>query len=181
MPRSNIHGGKHHKKGKKTRTVSEQQTSILTYAGQNQVYAYAIKRLGGSRILVECSDGKERSAIIPGRFFKKVWINPNDVLLCELSIGSNDSTCHIIHKYTLRDANVLKSQGKINFDVADNTEESSYNFESNIIDVQPQRILPDLNNLITTDDNLSDGNLSDDGLSENINDNKSTEINLDDL
>ena len=127
MPRANARGGKHHKKGKKRRDDDNQNHSTALHATNNQIYASVQKKLGGSRLLVECSDGKNRSAIIPGRFFKRVWINEGDILLCELSIGSEDG-CHILHKYSNRDANVLKSQGKIQFDIVEEKDESGYKF-----------------------------------------------------
>lgn len=124
MPRSNVTGGKHHKKGKKHKgPVNVNQDNKIEYAGVNQVYALVKKKVGGSRLLVECSDGKERSGLIPGRFFKKVWMNAGDIVLCDLNIESDDTICYINMKYTTKDANVLKSQGKISFDIAEEKEE----------------------------------------------------------
>lgn len=124
MPRSNVTGGKHHKKGKKHRgPVGTNQDSRIEYAGMNQIYGLVKKKVGGSRLHVECSDGKDRSALIPGKFFKKVWMNVGDIVLCDLNVGSDDTLCYITHKYTNRDANILKSQGKITFDVAEDKEE----------------------------------------------------------
>lgn len=121
----NTTGGKQHKKAKKHRVVPNQNSdSQVTMADTNQVYALVKKKAGGSRIIVECSDNKERSAIIPGRFFKKLWFNPGDILLCSLDIEGDDSICHIEHKYTSKDANTLKFQGKMSFDVMDDKKEN---------------------------------------------------------
>ncbi|QKF93677.1 translation initiation factor 1a [Fadolivirus algeromassiliense] len=124
MPRSNITGGKHHKKGKKHKgPVDIKQDNRIETAAMNQVYASIKKKVGGSRLLVECSDGKERSAIIPGKFFKKVWMNVGDIVLCDLNVGSDDSLCYISHKYTNKDANVLKSQGKFTFEIVEDKDD----------------------------------------------------------
>ena len=156
MPKSNVRGGKHHKKGKKKRAVDDSVDHMITYAGVGQVYAFVKRRFGGSRLDVECSDGKMRSALIPGKFFKKIWINAGDILLCELNNTNDDSMCFIIHKYTNKDAAVLKSQGKINFEVVEENEETGYNFEGEGEDedgplIEPQRIMPDLNEMYSLD------------------------------
>ena len=131
MPGSNTTGGKHHKRGKKNKGNGNVNDDTIKYAGINQVYAVVKKKLGGSRLLLECSDGIERSGIIPGKFTKKIWLNPGDILLCEFDIGDNDSQCYIIHKYFPKDANVLKTQGKITFDITENKEGSSFKFNEN--------------------------------------------------
>ena len=133
MPRSNTTGGKFHKKGKKHRGVITNTDNKIEYAGANQVYALVKKKIGGSRLVLECSDGKERSGIIPGKFFKKIWMNVGDILLCELNTGGDDSMCYINHKYTSKDATILKSQGKIEFEIVnDLPEESNYKYIEDI-------------------------------------------------
>ena len=154
MPRSNLTGGKHHKKGKKRKPNTTQNLdNRVESAGDTQVYALVKSKPGGSRLRVECSDGKERSASIPGKFFKKLWMNVGDIILCDLNVGSDDSLCYVVHKYTNKDASVLKSQGKISFDILEDKEENnSFKFvEKNTIPEQ-KRVL-DLNNI---DDSISD-------------------------
>jgi len=122
MPKSNLTGGKHHKKAKKHRNTVEHETR-LEYAGVNQIYASVKKRLGGSRLLVICSDGKERSATIPGKFRRKTWMNAGDIILCNLGIDCNDTCCFIIYKYSNKEASLLKSQGKIDFEIIQDKED----------------------------------------------------------
>lgn len=125
MPGSNTTGGKRHKKKKKHIPMDDiKMDARIETAGVDQIYATVKRKAGGSRIIVDCSDSIERSAIIPGKFFKKIWLNPGDILLCGLNVGGNDSICYIIHKYTNREANVLKSLGKITFDILEEKEES---------------------------------------------------------
>jgi translation initiation factor 1A len=159
MPRSNLTGGKHHKRGKKKRTLpATASNNKVELAGENQVYALVKAKMGGTRLRVECSDGKERSASIPGKFFKKVWMNAGDIILCDLNVGSDDSFCYIVHKYTPKDANMLKSQGHITFDVLEDKEENnSFKFvDTNNLVPEQKRVL-DLNNIDNSiDDSFDD-------------------------
>lgn len=125
----NTTGGKQHKKAKKHRVVPNQTADHqVILADENQVYAIVKKKIGGSRVWVECSDNKERSALIPGRFFKKLWFNPGDIILCSLE-PTDDSSCQIEHKYTPKDASTLKAQGKMSFDVIHNEQQENKGFK----------------------------------------------------
>lgn len=144
MPGANIRGGKKYKRAKKHKDNNEDQDHFkLEYASEGQIYALAKKKLGGKRIEVECSDQKIRSAIIPGKLWRKVWINPGDVLLCDLETIGNDNNCYIIQKYDNKSIHALKSQRKINFDVETN-EEADCKFDDPALadeEVEPQRNL----------------------------------------
>lgn len=114
MKKSNQTGGKNHKKYKKNTTVEVEYKLLL--ADKCQVYAIVQKKLGGTRVSVLCSDDKIRSAIIPGKFYKKVYVNENDIVLCDLNIGGDDKQCYITHKYYPKDASKLKHLGHITFE-----------------------------------------------------------------
>ena len=177
MPRSNLTGGKHHKKGKKKRPdnnpVSDNRVEL---AGESQVYALVKAKCGGNRLNVECSDGKVRSASIPGKFFKKVWMNAGDIILCDLNIGSDDSLCYIVHKYTSKDASMLKSQGKITFEVLEDKEENnSFKFvEKNTVPAQKRNL--DLDNI---DDSL-ESSVDDNDVKDDVKDDVKNDDNDDD-
>jgi translation initiation factor 1A len=113
MPK-NLRGGKGHKKGKNN-TNTEQQIKVV-YAEEDQVYAMVKNKLGGKRLAVECSDGKDRIALIPGRFRKRVWMNPGDVILCSVESIGNDSICYIDRKYKNYEIGVLRNKGYIHFE-----------------------------------------------------------------
>jgi initiation factor 1A len=114
MKKSNQTGGKNHKKYKKNNTVEVEHKLLL--ADQYQVYAIVQKKLGGTRVSVLCSDDIIRSAIIPGKFYKKVYMNENDIVLCDLNKGGDDKQCYITHKYYPKDATKLKHLGHITFE-----------------------------------------------------------------
>ncbi len=116
MHKSNQTGGKSHKRYKKHRVVDDTIKTELLLCKKNQVYAVVKSKSGGSRLSVMCSDNIIRSAIIPGKFYKKIWFNEYDLLICELNIGGNDNQCYITHKYTIKDAVRLKNLGHVTFD-----------------------------------------------------------------
>jgi initiation factor 1A len=118
----NIRGGNKHKKTKNCKPL-EPKKGPLVYADVNQVYSIIVKKAGGNRLIVDCSDGKTRSAIISGKFFKRVWLNKNDVVLCETVTTGVDDVCTVIHKYSNDDANQLKNEGLIDFNCSNNNEE----------------------------------------------------------
>jgi initiation factor 1A len=148
MPK-NLTGGKYHKR-KKNKPVQTDVQDKITFASSNQVYAIVKKKFGGSRLDVDCSDGIPRSALIPGKFFKREWMSPGDILLCELD-PTKDASCYIMHKYTPKNANTLRSLGKINFEMKEEKEEPGFTFVEEI-KIQPQRELPDIDDI----DNMED-------------------------
>ena len=117
MPR-NKKGGKGHKKKKNTRESTLHNRPMI-YAEKNQAYAQITQNMGGSRLQVKCSDGKKRSAIIPGRLRKRLWMRKDDIILCELGSMGNDKECHILHKYNNKEIGILQSKGFIDFEIVE--------------------------------------------------------------
>jgi translation initiation factor 1A len=113
MKKSNQTGGKSHKKFKKSQPVQPKQDLLL--AKPDQIYALVKNKQGGTRLSVLCSDNKMRSAIIKGNMYKKVWINQQDVLLCDL-FDDQPETCYVLHKYSLNEARQLKKLKEIPFE-----------------------------------------------------------------
>ena len=124
MPK-NITGGSHHKHQKNRRDQGDQVDTRLEYANNKQVYAVVKKKPGGSRLVVQCSDDRERSAVIPGKFFKKVWMNVGDIVLCNLNPGSDDTECFIVYKYNKKEAKSLRDQGRIQFELQEESEDQA--------------------------------------------------------
>ena len=64
---------------------------------------------------INCSDGRQRQARIPGKWHKRVWINKDDVLLVGYSSDlTNNDKVEILHKYDEREIRQLKNK-KIRF------------------------------------------------------------------
>ena len=133
MPKNNK-GGKKFKRGKKGVVRDSDNTKNTRFANseEGEIYCQVKKRVGGSRLEVECSDGKIRSAIIPGKFRKRVWMNIGDVLLATIEDTDTNSTCYIEHKYKSTDIAVLRSKNLINFESGSNVKEETYAFQSEL-------------------------------------------------
>ena len=39
------------------------------------------QRLGGNKMMISCTDGKERNCRVPGRLKRKLWLRPGDVVI----------------------------------------------------------------------------------------------------
>jgi translation initiation factor 1A len=115
----NNKGGKNYKKIAK-KDLSNVKLDEPLATEEFHRYAQVEKKLGGSRILVNCSDNIKRQGIIRGKMYKKVWMNPGDILLVEINPELNQShkspECYIIHKYSEFAIQNLKTQGEIDFE-----------------------------------------------------------------
>ena len=115
----NFKGGKNYKKGKKGKgKTSGKKTETPLADSPGLFYAQVKSKLGGDRLDVECSDGNSRQAIIPGSFYKKVWINKNDIILVQLN-ELNTKEAFILYKYDPNEAHSLKTQGHLKFNLGD--------------------------------------------------------------
>jgi len=123
MPgKSNIKGGKKHKRAKKTTTTDN--THFPT-AEEGQLYAEVIKKLGGLWLSVLCSDDVVRQAFIRGALRKTIWIHPADILLVSCrDFAANDNKCDIIYKYTTGQAKQLSASGAIKFEIKETENDS---------------------------------------------------------
>lgn len=55
--------------------------SDLRMPEEDEVFATVMSMLGANRVKVRCADGVERTARIPGKMRKRVWIREDDVVL----------------------------------------------------------------------------------------------------
>ncbi|MFH1506691.1 MAG: translation initiation factor eIF-1A [archaeon] len=79
----------------------------------NQTLGILEKRLGASRCLVRCLDGKTRNCRIPGRLKRRLWVRENDVVLVEPWEFGGDEKGDIIFKYRPTQVHWLKKQGHL--------------------------------------------------------------------
>jgi len=70
-----------------------------------QFIGKVMQRLGGNRMDVKCTDGKNRNCRVPGRFKRSMWLRVNDIVLVEPWPDNNDKADVIFH---------YKSQGMLN-------------------------------------------------------------------
>ena len=70
------------------------------------------QRLGASRMMIKCFDGKSRNCKVPGRLRKKLWLREGDYVLVEPWEFDNEKG-HIIYKYRNNEIEWLKRNGYI--------------------------------------------------------------------
>src|SRR3989344_6013349 len=65
---------------KQSQEQPQEEVRVPTPRGR-QVLGLVDQRVGGSRMIVRCLDGKSRNCRIPGRLKRKLWIRENDIVL----------------------------------------------------------------------------------------------------
>ena len=78
-----------------------------------QVLGLLDQRVGGSRSLVRCLDGKTRNCRIPGRLKRRLWVRPGDIVLVEPWELNQDDRGDIIYKYSKAQVNLLRRKGML--------------------------------------------------------------------
>jgi len=79
----------------------------------DEVFATVTDMLGANRVSVRCADGVERTARIPGKMQKRVWIREDDVVLVD-PWDWQDEKADITYRYEKQDAEQLREEGHIN-------------------------------------------------------------------
>ena len=139
----NTRGGNKHKKQASSNTVKNNK---IKYKDDKEwkdfdygqiLYGKVIRRLGGSPpyILVLCEDKKERKCVVRGKFNKKIWMQPEDIVLITYDIDSTDkdSKGEILHKYQPQDMDTLKKNGGFNPNHLKTKEELEDDLSSDIV------------------------------------------------
>ncbi|MEM3113434.1 MAG: translation initiation factor eIF-1A [Candidatus Pacearchaeota archaeon] len=85
----------------------------VRFPRNNQILGLIEQRVGGSRMLVKCADGKTRNCRVPGRLKRALWLREGDYVIVEPWEFDNDKG-DIVFKYNLNDIPVLKSKGMLN-------------------------------------------------------------------
>jgi translation initiation factor 1A len=78
----------------------------------DEVFAEVTDMLGANRVQVRCADGKERTARIPGRMQKRIWIREDDVVLVE-PWDWQDDKADVTWRYEKSEADQLREEGHI--------------------------------------------------------------------
>lgn len=78
---------------------------------QGEIFGVVKELLGGSRLRVECADGKERLCRIPGRIRMKIWMRPDDIVLVKPWSVESDEKGDIVYRYTRPQVEALRRNG----------------------------------------------------------------------
>ncbi len=84
----------------------------LRMPGDDEVFATVTEMLGANRVEVRCADGVERTARIPGRMQKRVWIREDDVVLVD-PWDWQDEKADVVWRYERSEADQLREEDHI--------------------------------------------------------------------
>ncbi len=84
--------------------------SNLRLPDDDEVLGIVESMLGANRLKVRCMDGETRTARIPGRMKKRVWINEGDVVLVE-PWDWQDEKADVKWRYDSQEADQLEREG----------------------------------------------------------------------
>jgi translation initiation factor 1A len=101
-------------KKKQPEMTPEEQAEFLSRTPVpkgREVFGIVEQRVGGSRMLVRCMDGKTRNCRIPGRLKKRLWVREGDLVIVEPWEFSGDDKGDVILKYRKTQIDYLKQKG----------------------------------------------------------------------
>ncbi|QDX40103.1 translation initiation factor eIF-1A [Salarchaeum sp. JOR-1] len=84
----------------------------LRMPDEDEVFAEVTDMLGANRVNVRCADGTERTARIPGRMQKRIWIREGDIVLVE-PWDWQDEKADVTWRYEKADAEQLREEGHL--------------------------------------------------------------------
>jgi translation initiation factor 1A len=84
----------------------------LRMPDDDEVFAVVTEMLGANRVKVRCMDGVERTARIPGKMQKRIWIREDDVVLVS-PWDWQDEKADISWRYEKQEADQLREEGHI--------------------------------------------------------------------
>jgi len=90
----------------------EGQRTDLRMPDEGEVFAVVTDMLGANRVRVRCADGVERTARIPGRMQKRIWIRQDDVVLVD-PWDWQDEKADVVWRYEKGEADQLRREGHV--------------------------------------------------------------------
>lgn len=114
--------------GNKAKGMSNKKTNFkpktLFATEEGMLYCKILKKVGGTHMQVQCSNGKIMTAKIRGTMRKRKWINIGDIVLVSVrDFETNQDNCDILYCYDYDEAKSLVSSGTISFEVNQNPDE----------------------------------------------------------
>ena len=98
---------------KKKKTPSGNTTRKVKLPTRNEQFAVVIEMSGGSRFKALCEDGKTRMIRIGGRFKKRMWVRPNDLVLIVPWPIQAETKADLVHRYLPTQRNWVINRGII--------------------------------------------------------------------
>lgn len=97
----------------KRKVLSERELKDTPLPSEGQMLGIVKRMLGADRVLVLCTDGKQRVCRIKGKLRRRVWVRVGDTVLVELWGFQTESRGDIVGRYTAAQAEWLRKQGYI--------------------------------------------------------------------
>ena len=79
---------------------------------EKEVIGIIVQRLGGNKMMVNCTDGKTRNCRVPGRLRRRLWLRPDDVVIVE-PWELEDSKGDLLFKYRPNQVAWLRKNGHL--------------------------------------------------------------------
>lgn len=95
---------------KKPVTDQPEQITRIRNPKKGEFIGVITQRLGGNRMHVHTTDGKIRNCRVPGRYKRRLWLRPKDVVLV-VPWEDNDDKGDVIYKYNPSELTQLKKKG----------------------------------------------------------------------
>lgn len=100
-------------KKKKTTQTTDQPVFRVRLPREPETMGIVDQRVGGSRMLVRCFDGKTRNCRIPGRLKRSLWVREGDIVIVEPWELGGDEKGDIVFKYRKNQVDWLRNNGHL--------------------------------------------------------------------
>ena len=89
---------------------AEGQVLRVKLPKEGEVIGVLEQRLGASRLLIKCLDGKSRNCRVPGRLRRRLWLREGDIVIVK-PWEFDDSKGDVLFKYNPTAVEWLKNKG----------------------------------------------------------------------
>src|SRR3989344_8418432 len=80
---------------------------------EGQFIGIVLERLGGKRMSIKTTDNKVRNCRVPGRFSRKFWLRPGNIVMIE-PWPDDDEKGDVVYQYRPNEISQLKRRGLLN-------------------------------------------------------------------
>ncbi len=93
--------------------TDEEQLRRLRLPIEREILGTVEQMLGASRMLVRCKDEKLRTARIPGKMRRRIWVREGDIVIVKPWEVQGDQKADIVWRYTKPQVARLIQQGML--------------------------------------------------------------------
>jgi len=98
------------KDSKQQPQVEEVKPQRVRRLREGQVIGKITQRYGGNRMEIRGTDGKLRNCRVPGRYKRRLWLRPGDIVIIE-PWKDDDSKGDVVYKFYPNEINQLRKSG----------------------------------------------------------------------